>query len=107
MIFDFTTILILCVGILLLLWYSIIIGYMYPMIGNSDDYSTYSFSGNPHLTGMILGVSMLGCLAIAGGVSLLSAVWLNPDIASILTIIMSVLALGASITAVSVASFTH
>jgi len=107
MIFDFTTILILCVGILLLLWYAIIIGYMYPMIGNSDDYSTYSFSGNSHLTGMILGVSMLGCLAIAGGVSLLSALWLSPDTASMITIIMAVLAIGGSIAAISVASITH
>jgi hypothetical protein len=80
---------------------------MYPMIGNSDDYSTYSFSGNPHLTGMILGVSMLGCLAIAGGVALLSALWLSPDTASIITIMMAVLAVGASITGVSVASITH
>ena len=94
-------------GILLLLWYAIIIGYMYPMIGNSDDYSTYSFSGNSHLTGMILGVSMLGCLAIAGGVSLLSALWLSPDTASMITIIMAVLAIGGSIAAISVASITH
>jgi len=107
MIFNFTTILILCVGALLLLWYAIIIGYMYPMIGNSDDFSTYTFSGNPHLTGMILGVSMLGCLAIAGGVALLSALWLSPDTASIITIIMSVLAIGASITALSIGSLTH
>jgi hypothetical protein len=102
MIFDFYTILILCFAGGFVLWYSMVMGYMYPKIGNSDDFPSY-ING----MGIILGVAMLGCIALAAGITTLSILWLDLDTTSILTVVIAILAFGASVSALSIASIMH
>jgi len=96
------TILILVVGSVFVLWFCIAMGYTYVNIGNSDDFASYS-----NQLGMILGVSMLGCIALAVGVLLLSFQWSSIETTAMLTIIISILSIALSVTALSVASITH
>jgi len=107
MIFNATTLLLLGIGFGFVLWYCMVLGYMYPMIGNADTQPFYSFVGNSHLTGMILGTCMLGCMALGAGAVILCAMWLEPDITAIITISVALLAFGASMSALSIASISH
>jgi hypothetical protein len=107
MIFNATTLLLLLIGFLLLLWYCMVLGYMYPMIGNADTQPFYSFVGNSHLTGMILGTCMLGCMALGAGAVILSSMWLEIDMVATIAVSMAILAFGASMSALSIASISH
>jgi len=91
-------------GFLFLLWHTMIFGYMYVNIGNSDDFSSYT-----NQLGMVLGVSMLGCIALAFGViALLTPVFkFTTDANVIVSILISCLAVGASVSALAIASITH
>jgi hypothetical protein len=96
------TILILVIGLLFVVWFCMAMGYTYVNIGNSDDFASYS-----NQLGMILGISMLGCIALAVGVLLLSFQWSSIETTAMLTIIISILSIALSVTALSVASITH
>ena len=92
------------VGFLFMLWYTMIFGYMYVNIGNSDDFSSYT-----NQLGIILGVAMLGCIALGFGVlMLLTPVFkFTTDANVIVSILISCLAVGASVAALAIASITH
>ena len=107
MIFNATTLLLLGIGFAFIVWYSMVFGYMYPMIGNADTRPLYSFIGNSHLTGMILGTCMIGCMALGVGAVLLCGLWLENDITMTITISVAILAFGASMSALSIASISH
>jgi hypothetical protein len=102
MIFNTKTLAILIIGFLMVLWYCMALGYMYQQIGNSDDFSSYS-----NRWGLILGVAMLGCIALAVGITALGVVWLGIENAALTSIVVAVLALGASISSLSVAAIGH
>ena len=91
-------------GFLLLLFYVMVYGYMYVNIGNTDDFSTYS-----NQLGIILGFSMLGCIVFACGmVAFVGAVFeFNINATVILSIVLSCLAVGASVSALAISSITH
>ena len=97
-----TTILILVFGLAFVLWFCMAMGYTYVNIGNSDDFASYA-----NQLGMILGVSMLGCIALAVGVLLLSFQWSSIAPTAMLTIIISIISICLSVTGLSVASITH
>jgi hypothetical protein len=96
------TIILLVVGIISIIWYCIAMGYTFVNIGNSDDFSSYA-----NQLGTILGVSMVGCIALAIGVTLLSFQWTSIETTAIMTILISILALGLSVSALAVAAITH
>jgi hypothetical protein len=101
---SITEMLLYFAGFLLLLWHTMIFGYMYVNIGNSDDFSSYT-----NQLGMVLGVSMLGCIALAFGIlALLTPVFkFTTDANVIVSILISCLAVGASVSALAIASITH
>ncbi len=107
MIFNATTLLLLGIGFAFIVWYCMVFGYMYPMIGNADTLPLYSFIGNTHLTGMILGTCMLGCMALGFGLVILCAVWLEIDTVATIAVAVAVMAFGASMSALSIASISH
>jgi hypothetical protein len=92
------------VGGILLLWYVMVFGYMYVNIGNSDDFASYS-----NQLGVILGFAMLGTIVMACGMmALIGAVFeFNIDATIILTIVISSLAVGASVASLAIASIIH
>ena len=92
------------IGFVLLLLYIMIYGSMYITIGNSTDFSAYS-----NQLGLILGFGMLGCIALAGGmIAFVGAVFeFNVTATIMLSIVISSLAVGASVAALSIASITH
>jgi len=92
------------IGFVLLLLYIMIYGSMYITIGNSTDFSAYS-----NQLGLILGFGMLGCIALAGGmIAFIGAVFeFNINATVILSIVISSLAVGASVAALAIASITH
>jgi len=92
------------VGFLFMLWYTMIFGYMYVNIGSSDDFSSYT-----NQLGMILGLGMLGCISLGFGILLfLTPVFkFTTDANVIVSILISSLAIGASVAALAIASITH
>jgi hypothetical protein len=50
---------------------------------------------------------MLGCIALAIGVTLLSFQWTSIETTAIMTILISILSLGLSVSALAVAAITH
>ena len=92
------------VGGILLIWYVMVFGYMYTNIGNSNDFSSYS-----DLLGTILGFAMLGCIVLACGmIALLGAIFeFNINATVIMSILISSLAVGASVASLAIASIIH
>jgi hypothetical protein len=91
-------------GVALLIWYVMVFGYMYINIGNSNDFSSYS-----DLLGTILAFAMLGCIALACAMmAFLGAVFeFNINATVIMSILISSLAVGASVASLSIASIIH
>jgi len=104
MIFDTYTIIILVFAFIFILWWGLALGAMFPMIGNGDDFSSYNDS---HVWGMILGVGVLGCLALGFGSMALSIYWLDKETVPTVTLVASVLAIGASVSALSIGAISR
>jgi len=79
-----------------------VLGYMYQQIGNSDDFSSYA-----NRWALILGWGMSSCIALAIGITLLAILWMGFENTAIISIVMAVLALGASISSLSISSIGH
>ena len=88
-------------AVLVSLWYTIIFGYMYPNIKNQDN-----FPDGIQKLGLLLGVGLGGCLLMAIATTLACLVWLSVEQTCILNIILSVLALGASVSALAIATIS-
>lgn len=81
------------------LWYAIIFGYMYPNTKNQDN-----FPEGIQKEGLLLGVGLGGCLLMSIAMTLVCLLFLSVEQTSILTIALSVLALGASVSSLAIAT---
>jgi hypothetical protein len=92
------------IGCVLLVWYIVLFGCMYVNIGNSNDYSFYTDQ-----LGTILGFAILGCIALAFGmIAFVGAVFeFNINATVILSIVISSLAVGASVASLGISSIIH
>ena len=92
------------IGFIILVWYVMVFGYMYVNIGNRDDFSSYS-----NQLGIILGFAMLGCIVLACGmIAFVGAVFeFDVNATIILSIVISSLAVGASVASLAIASIIH
>jgi len=102
MLFDAVTYYILGFGCVFVLWYSMVFGYMYTLIANQDDFATYY-----NRWGMILGVGMLGCIALAIGMTMICAIWLDMDTTAVIGVAVATLAFGASVSGLAISSIIH
>ena len=92
----------LLIGIVSLLWFSCLIGGMYALIGNSDDFPKYLSEANS----LILGGCIPGSILFAIGITCLLALT-TVDIQFICSILIATLAIGLSVAAFAIANITH
>jgi len=93
--------LLVCIS-LLTFWYAIIFGYLYQNIGNTDDHPIMI-----QMLPLILAVGLVGCFLIALTVAALCFVYFSVDNAAILNIGISTLAIGTSVSALSISAIAH
>ena len=92
----------LFVGMLGLFWFSWLVGGMYVLIGNSDDFPKYSAEARS----LIFGGCIPGCVLFAIGITCLLALT-TVDIQFICSILIATLAIGLSVAAFAIANITH
>ena len=92
------------VGIAALTWFGIAMVYTYFNTGTKNNTMDPSLS---HQLGLIIGVAFLGTLILAVGLIIITYQWVDIWNKAIIGIILGFLALGLSVTGMSVASITH
>jgi hypothetical protein len=89
-------------AILGLLWFSVLLGWMYILIGNSDDFPAYLEQAK----GLIFGGCVMGSILFAIGVTCVFALT-TVDIQFISSILIATLAIGLSVAAFAIANITR
>ena len=89
-------------AILGLLWFSMLLGWMYILIGNSDDFPAFLEQAK----GLIFGGCVMGSILFAIGITCVLALT-TVDIQFISSIIIATLAIGLSVAAFAIANITH
>jgi len=104
MAFEGYEILIGLVGLGLLVWYGFAMGYTYLRTGTKNNTMDPTLS---HQLGLIMGVAFLGTLILAVGLIILTYRWVDIWAKSLIGILLGFIALGLSVSAMSIASLTH
>jgi uncharacterized membrane protein len=102
--YDGLEIVLAVVGIGALVWFGIAMGYTYFNTGTKNNTMDPSLS---HQLGLIIGVAFLGTLILAVGLIIITYQWVDIWNKAIIGILFGFLALGLSVTGMSVASITH
>ena len=92
------------VGLALIVWYGIAMGYTYLFTGTKNNTMDPSLS---HQLGLIIGVAFLGTLILAVGLIILTYRWVDIWAKSLIGILLGFIALGLSVSAMSIAALTH
>jgi hypothetical protein len=92
------------VGLILIIWYGIAMNFTYLRTGTKNNTMDPTLS---HQLSLIIGVSFLGTLILAVGLIILTYRWVDIWAKSLIGILLGFIAMGLSVSAMSIASLTH